>query len=310
MKAVVVRDGELHVEKLPDPVPGPGQALVRVRAAGVNNADLLQRAGNYPAPPGAPQDIPGLELAGEVVALGQTTAHVAPGDRVMALLGGGAQAELVAVPVQLLLRVPDGIEWPQAGGFAEAFATAHDALFTQARLQLGERVLVTGAAGGVGSAAVQLARATGASVVATVRNEQLRPRVAELGAEVRAPGEAEGPFDVVLELVGGEGLAAAPRLLAQGGRLVVIGVGAGPRVEVDFRLLMAKRATIAASTLRARPLEEKALVVRRLARHVLPLLEDGRVAVPVEAVYPLAAAAQAYERFAAGGKFGKIVLAP
>jgi NADPH:quinone reductase-like Zn-dependent oxidoreductase len=309
VKAAVVAGGELRIEELPDPQPGPGQALVRMHAAGVNNADLMQRAGNYPAPPDAPQDIPGLELAGEVVALGPMTTSFQPGDRVMALLAGGAHAELAAVPTRLLLPVPPTIGWAEAGGFVEAFATAYDALFLQAQLGMGERVLVTGAAGGVGVAAVQLARATGATVVGTVRNEALRGEVEQLGAEVRAPGEAAGPFDVILELVGGrDGLAQAIDLLGTGGRLVVIGVGAGATAEVDFHALMARRARVSASTLRARPLEEKALVVRRLERHVLPLLADGRVRVPVSATFPLEQAQAAYDRFAAGGKLGKIVL--
>jgi NADPH:quinone reductase-like Zn-dependent oxidoreductase len=299
LRAVVVADGALQVEERPDPVAGPGFTLVRMRGAGVNNADLMQRAGRYPAPPGAPVDVPGLELAGEVVETGE---------RVMALLGGGAQAELVAVPSRLLMRAPETLGWDEAGGFVEAFATAHDALFGQAQLALGERVLVTGAAGGVGTAAVQLAREAGARVVGTVRNEALRPQVAELGAEVAAPGEAQGPFDVILELIGGDGLAAAPDLLATGGRLVVIGVGAGATAEVDFRTLMGRRARVSASTLRARPYEEKALVVRRLERHVLPLLAAGRIRVPVQETFPLADAEAAYDRFAAGGKLGKIVL--
>jgi NADPH:quinone reductase-like Zn-dependent oxidoreductase len=300
VKAVVFPgDGSLRIEERPDPVPAPGSTLVRVRGAGINNADLLQRTGNYPAPPGAPADVPGLELAGEVVETGE---------RVAALLGGGGQAELALVPSRLLLPVPEGVGWAEAGGFVEAFATAHDALFTQARLALGERVLVTGAAGGVGTAAVQLAREAGARVVATVRNEALRGAVEELGAEVHAPGEAEGPFDVILELVGGDGLADAANLLNFGGRLVVIGVGAGGKVEVDFRVLMFKRARMSAATLRARPLEEKALVVRRLERHVLPLLASGRVRVPLVDTFPLDEAEAAYARFAEGGKLGKIVL--
>jgi NADPH2:quinone reductase len=295
----VIADGALRVEERPDPVAGPGYTLVRIHGAGINNADLAQRAGIYPAPPDAPPDIPGLELAGEAVE---------SGERVLALVGGGAQAELVAVPSRLLLPLPAGVGWAEAGGFVEAFATAHDALFTQAQLALGERVLVTGAAGGVGSAAVQLAREAGATVVATVRNAGLRSEVEALGAEVRAPGEAEGPFDVILELVGGEGLAAAPGLLATGGRLVVIGTGAGGQALLDFHSLMAKRVRIMASTLRARPLEERAMVVRRLERHVLPLLPAGRVRVPVQETFPLDEVEAAYERFAAGGKFGKIVL--
>ena len=299
MRAVVVTEGALRVEERPDPVATAGYSLVRVRAAGINNADLLQAAGRYPAPPGAPADIPGLELAGELVETGE---------RVMAILGGGGQAELAAVPSRLLMRVPDGVDWPAAGGFPEAFATAHDALFTQARLGLGERVLVTGAAGGVGTAAVQLARAAGATVVASVRSERVRPELERLGAVTCAPGEEAGPFDVILELVGGDGLARATDLLATGGRIVVIGVGAGATAAVDFRTLMATRARISASTLRARPLEEKALVVRRLERHVLPLLADGRVRVLVCETFPLDRAADAYERFGAGGKLGKIVL--
>jgi NADPH:quinone reductase len=308
VKAVVIADGALRLEERPDPVAGPGEALVRVRAAGVNAADLAQRAGRYPAPPDAPQEIPGLELAGEVVAAVGPDERFREGDRVLALLGGGGQAELTAVHTRLLLPVPDGLGWDEAGGFVEAFATAHDALFTQAGLALGERVLVNGAAGGVGVAAVQLAVVAGATVVGTVRNQSLRGAVEALGAEVCAPGEADGGFDTILELVGGDGLAQDVDLLATGGRLVVIGVGAGSLAEVDFRTLMARRARISASTLRSRPLEEKALVVRRLERHVLPLLAAGRIHVPVAETFPLAEAEAAYDRFAAGGKLGKIVL--
>jgi NADPH:quinone reductase len=299
VKAAVVADGGLSVEERPDPVAGPGYTLVRMRGAGVNNADLMQAAGGYPAPPGAPADIPGLELAGEVVDTGE---------RVMALLGGGAQAELVAVPSRVLLPVPDEVSWAEAGGFVEAFATAYDALFTQAGLQPGERVLVTGAAGGVGAAAVQLAAATGAFPVGSVRNEALRPEVEQLGAEVVAPGEEEGPFDVILELVGGEGLARGVGLLGTGGRMVAIGLGAGAQAEIDFRALMQRRGRISSSTLRARPYEEKALVVRKLEKHVLPLLAAGRIRVPIVATFPLEQAPAAYDRFAAGGKLGKIVL--
>jgi NADPH:quinone reductase-like Zn-dependent oxidoreductase len=205
--------------------------------------------------------------------------------------------------------MPGDVTWEEAGGFVEVFATAHDALFTQAGLAMGERVLVQGAAGGVGVAGVQLARATGASVVGTVRAEWLRPRVAELGAEVRPHGDLDGlEFDVVLELVGGDNLAADLALLATGGRMVVIGVGAGASAELPFYELMRRRGRILASTLRARPLEQKALVVRRLERHVLPLLADRRVVVPVHETFPLAEAQSAYERFLEGGKLGKIVL--
>ena len=310
MQAVTIRDGELTVEGHPDPEPGKGEVLVRVRAAGLNGADMMQRRGLYPAPPGSPQDIPGLELAGEVAALGDGAERFAEGDRVMAIVGGGGQAELAVVHERGLMPVPGGVEWPQAGGIPEVFTTAHDALFTQAGLRPGERLLVHGAAGGVGTAAVQLGRAAGASVVATVRGEGLRDAVEALGATAIAPDgfEEQGPFDVVLELVGGPNLAKNVKSLATGGRIVVIGISAGAKAELNLGALMGKRGRIMASTLRARPLEEKADAMRRVERHVLPLIESGAVAVPVAETFPLAEAAAAYERFAGGSKFGKIVL--
>ncbi len=294
----------------PDPVPGTGEVLVRVRAAGLNGADMMQRRGLYPAPAGAPADIPGLELAGEVAALGPQAERFATGDRVMAIVGGGGQAELALVHERQLMPVPDALDWPAAGGLPEVFITAHDALFAQAGLRSGEHLLVHGGAGGVGTAAIQLARAAGASVTATVRSEQLRERVAALGATVLAPeGFAEhGPFDVVLELVGAPNLAENLLALATGGRIVVIGVSAGAKAELNLLALMGKRASICASTLRARPLEEKALAARRLEHEVLPLFEQGALRVLVAETFALEQAATAYERFAAGGKLGKIVL--
>ena len=171
MHAVTIVEGALEWREHPDPEPGPGEVLVAVAAAGINAADLVQLKGFYPAPPGWPPDIPGMELAGEVVGLGPGTDRFALGDRVMSIVGGGGQAELLAVPEATLLPVPEGLAWERAGGFPEAFCTAHDALFTQARLATGDRVLISGAAGGVGTAAVQLAHAAGAEVVATVRSE-------------------------------------------------------------------------------------------------------------------------------------------
>lgn len=312
MRAVIVRDGALQIEDRPDPVPGAGEVLVRVRAAGVNGADMLQRRGRYPAPPGSPPDIPGLELAGEVVALGDGATRFRVGDRVMAIAGGGGQAELAVIHERVLMPVPDDVEWPAAGGFPEVFTTAHDALFTQAALTVGERLLVHGAAGGVGTAAVQLGRAVGARVTATVRNPDLRGDVAALGAEAIAPEgfAGEGPFDVILELVGAPNLDANLDALATGGRLVVIGIGAGAKGELNLAKLMGKRGRILASTLRYRPLEEKAAAARAVERSVLPLLADGAIRVPVAATYPLAGAQAAYDRFATGGKLGKIVLEP
>src|SRR5918999_1272063 len=246
MKAATVADGNLEVREHPDPEPGHGEVLVRVRAAGVNGADILQRKGGYPAPPGSPPDVPGLELAGEVAGRGGGAERFAEGDRVMAIVGGGGQAELAVVHVH-------------------------------------------GAAGGVGTAAIQLGRATGAAVTATVRREELRPEVERLGARAIAPegfGE-HGPFDVVLELVGAPNLAANLDALETGGRIVVIGVGGGAKAELNLLAVMGKRARLSGSTLRARPLEDKAAAMRRAERHVLPLLEAGSIRVPVAETYPL-----------------------
>jgi NADPH2:quinone reductase len=282
-----------------------------VRAAGLNGADMMQRRGRYPAPPGSPQDIPGMELAGEVQALGPSAVpRFAVGDRVMAIVGGGAQAELAVVHERQLMPVPAVLDWPAAGGLPEVFTTAHDAVFTQGELRSGERLLVHGGAGGVGTAAIQLAKAAGARVTATVRREQSRAEVAALGAEVIAPeGFAEhGPFDVVLELVGAPNLADDLNALAVGGRICVIGVSAGVQAELNLLALMGKRARIHGSTLRARALEEKAIAARRLEHEVLPLFDTGQLAVPIAQTFPLDQAAAAYDSFAAGGKLGKIVL--
>jgi NADPH:quinone reductase len=311
--ALTIQDGELAVEERPDPEPARGELLVRVRAAGLNGADMLQLRGGYPAPPGSPPDIPGLELAGEVVATGPDTQRFAEGDRVMSVVGGGGQAELAVVHERAAMPVPEEVDWPQAGGIPEVFTTAHDAVFTQAGLRVGEHLLVHGAAGGVGTAAVQLGRAAGARVTATVRREELRGDVSELGARAIPPeGFAEhGPFDVVLELVGASNLAENLQGLNVGGRIAVIGVGGtGPKTEINLLALMGKRARIHGSTLRARPLEEKATAMRLVEKEVLPLFDRGELTVPVAATFPLDEAQAAYERFEAGGKLGKIVLLP
>jgi len=310
MRAVTISDGELHVVERPDPEPGSGEVLVRVRGAGLNGADMLQRRGRYPAPPGAPADIPGLELAGEVAALGPGAERFSVGDRVMGIVAGGGQAELVTVHERVLMPVPERLSWAEAGGLPEVFTTAHDALFTQADLQPGERLLVHGGAGGVGTAGIQLARAAGARVIATVRNESVRDQVAALGAEVIAPEEfgSRGPFDVILELVGAPNLGEDVAALATCGRIMVIGIGGGAKGELNLAALMAVRGRVLASTLRPRPLEEKALTARAVERSVLPLIAAGTVNVPIAATYPLDEVEVAYERFTAGGKLGKIVL--
>jgi NADPH:quinone reductase len=313
MRALTIQDGSLVVEERPDPEPGLGEVLVRVRGAGINGADMLQRKGAYPAPPGSPPDIPGLELAGEVSALGPGARRFAEGDRVMAVVGGGGQAELAVVHERTAMPVPANLDWPEAGGLPEVFTTAHDAIFSQADLRPGEHLLVHGAAGGVGTAAVQLGRALGARVTATVRREEHRAEVEKLGANAISPegfGES-GPYDVILELVGASNLAANLDSLALGGRIAVIGVGGtGPVAEINLVAVMQKRARIHGSTLRARPLEEKAICARRVEKEVLPGFEDGTLTVPVADTYTLEDAEAAYERFAAGGKLGKVVLLP
>jgi len=295
MRAAVTVDGRLEIQERPDPVPGDGEILIRVRASGINGADLLQRAGNYPPPQGAPPDIPGLECAGETER----------GEHVMALLPGGGHAELVVVHESHVLPVPDSVGWPEAGGFVEVFATAHDALFTQAQLMPGERLLVNGAAGGVGVAGVQLGAEAGAIVTATARHHL--EQILELGAADTKPS---GKYGVILELVGGDNLRTNLERLDLKGRIALIGLGAGGTAEVNFHQLMRARGRIHGSTLRNRTRAEKADVIRRLREDVLPLLAEGRIVVPVHATYPLDQAQEAYDAFAAGGKFGKIVLLP
>jgi NADPH:quinone reductase len=311
MRAVVIEDGQLAWRERSDPAPGDHELLVAVRAAGVNGADLAQRRGAYPAPPGWPPDVPGLEMAGEVAAAGARVTRFALGDRVMALVGGGAQATLATVDEEHALAVPAGVAWPEAGGFMEVYATAFDALFAQAGLALGERILVTGASGGVGCAGVQLAAIAGAHVVASTRHAAHGEALAAFGAaEVTAPGDvsAHGPYDVVLELVGASSLQVALPHLASQGRAVVIGVGGGTALELDLRLLMGRRGRLFASNLRARSRDQKAQVIAALGARALPLLAGGRLRVPVSETFPLSDAAAAYDRVAAGGKLGKVVL--
>jgi NADPH:quinone reductase len=310
MRAVVIKDQQLIVEERPDAEPGAGQVLVAVKAAGINGADMHQRLGRYPAPPDSPQDIPGLEFAGEVIACGPGAGRFESGDRVMAVVGGGGQADRIVVHERMLMPVPENLTWPEAGGTPEVFTTAHDAVFSQAGLKAGERLLVHGGAGGVGTAAIQLGRASGARVTATVRNPDLRDGVGAFGATVIEPEgfAAHGPFDVILELVGAPNLPDNLGALNLWGRIVIIGIGAGAKAEIHLGALMGTRGRILGSTLRPRPLEEKAQAARAVERSVLPLLASGSIRVPVAATYPLDEVEAAYERFTAGGKLGKIVL--
>jgi putative PIG3 family NAD(P)H quinone oxidoreductase len=310
VRAATIRDGKIAPQEHPDPVPQAGELLVRVRAAGLNGADMMQLRGLYPAPPGSPPDIPGLELAGEVVATGDGVRRFEAGDRVMAIVGGGGQGELAIVHERVAMPIPEELDWTAAGGVPEVFCTAHDALFTQAGLTVGERLLVHGAAGGVGMAAVQLGTMAGARVTATVRNEHCREQIATLGVNALAPDEfAEaGPFDVILELVGAPNFPANFAALAPLGRIAVVGIGAGAQTELDLRMLMGKRARLFGTVMRARSLEEKAVMTRAVEKAVLPGFASGDLSVFVAETFPLDDVAAAYERFQAGGKLGKIVL--
>ena len=310
MRAATIRDGQIVVEEHRDPVPQAGELLVRVRAAGLNGADMMQLRGLYPAPPGSPQDIPGLELAGEVAATGDGVRRFEVGDPVMAIVGGGGQAELAIVHERVAMPVPESLDWTAAGGVPEVFCTAHDALFPQAGLTVGERLLVHGAAGGVGMAAVQLGTMAGARVTATVRDPHSREQIAALGVNALAPDEFAdaGPFDVILELVGAPNFPANFQALAHLGRIGVVGIAAGAQIDLSLRDLMFKRARVFGTVMRARSLEEKATMTRRVEKAVLPGFDSGDLSVFVAETFPLDEVAAAYERFQAGGKLGKIVL--
>ncbi len=311
MQAIVLSDGALHLRERPDPLAGPGDVVVAVAAAGLNAADLLQRAGVYPAPPGWPVDVPGLEMAGVVEALGEGVEARWLGRRVCAIVGAGAQATRCVVPAAHLIEVPDTVEWIEAGGMAEAVLTAHDALVGQAGLRSGERVVISGAAGGVGLAALQIAHSLGSHVIAVTRDETHHEALAAVGADETLTLEdvrTLAPVDVVLELVGAAHLERVVDVLAPRARVVVIGVGGGSRATIDLRTVMARRVHLTGSTLRARSLEEKTNVVAAARAWLDERWRDGEVSMPLAGRFDLARAEEAYEFFARPGKFGKIVL--
>jgi NADPH:quinone reductase-like Zn-dependent oxidoreductase len=279
--------------------------LVRVTHAGLNPADLIQRAGNYPAPPGSPADIPGLEVAGTVIACGESVTTWRAGDRVFGLVGGGGLSDTVAVHERHVARIPDNLTDREAAAVPEAFITAHDAVFTRAGLAMGETLLVNGASGGVGTAAVQLGAATGARVLANSRSHS--DALVDLGAEPCPLSEARG-VDVVLELVGAANLQASLEALAVRGRIIVVGTGAGADAEISLRALMGRRASLMGTVLRARHMEEKAAAVQVFARSVVPQLASGRVRPVIDRVFPVAEAAAAFDHLAAPGKLGKVLL--
>ena len=295
----------VSVTERPDPEPGSHEVVVRSTHAGLNPADLAQRAGRYPAPTGSPQDIPGLEVSGTVAACGAAVTAWKPGDRVFGIVGGGGLADTVVAHERHLARVPDSLDDRAAAAVPEAFITAHDAVFTRAGLLMGETLLVNGATGGVGTAGVQLGAAVGARVLANARAHH--DALAELGAEPTALEDASG-VDVVLELVGAQNLAGSLDALAPLGRVIVVGTGAGAETDISLRVLMGKRASVMGTVLRARPLEQKAAAVQAFAHQVVPLLESGRVRPLVDRVFPAADAVAAFDHLAAPGKLGKVLL--
>ncbi len=325
MRAIVIdRPGGPEVlswREVPTPEPGRGEVRVRVRATAVNRADLLQRMGLYPAPPDAPQQIPGLEFAGEIDAVGAGVSAWKPGDRVFGLVGGGAYAEALVTHGDTLARMPDALSFTDAAASPEAFITAWDAMVTQGGLGAGETVLIHAVGSGVGTAAVQLARALSARPLGTARTAAKLGRAGKLGMD-RGFTVDKGKFaddvlratggrgvDVVLELVGGGYVAEDLACMASQGRIVLVGLMAGVRADLDLGLVLRKRLTIIGTQLRARPLGEKIEVTRGFQRHVVPLVEAGTVAPVVERVLPLAEAAAAHQAMASNEGFGKIVLA-
>lgn len=308
----------VRLAERPVPQPGVGEVLVRVHAAGVNRPDIIQRSGGYPPPPGA-SDIPGLELAGEVVANGPDSSDLKVGDRVMALVSGGGYAEYCAVPVPQALPIPDGFSMVEAAAVPETFFTVWTNVFQRGGLKGGESLLVHGGASGIGTTAIQLAHARGARVFATAGSDA-RCRACEgLGAErainyreedfvevVRATTDGRG-VDVVLDMVGGDYIARDLKALAVEGRLVFIAFLGGSRAQIDFLPVMMKRLTVTGSTLRARSVEQKGAIAAELRAEVLPLLESGRIRPVIQQTFPLAEAAAAQDMID-GDHIGKVVL--
>jgi NADPH2:quinone reductase len=324
MRALVItRPGGpevLSLEERPVPQPGPGEIRVRVHASALNRADLLQRRGDYPAPPGAPADIPGLEYAGEVDGVGEGAGLWALGNRVMGIVGGGGHAEYVVVHEREAIRVPHNLGWEEAAAIPEAFLTAYDALFRQLDLTMGERLLILAVGSGVGTAALQLAGAAGATVIGTSRTPDKLKRAAEMGLEVGVDTSREDLAEAVnqatygsgvhavLDLVGGKLLEASLRVVALRGRVVVVGTTGGAKVEVDLGLLLRRRIHLFGTVLRSRPLEEKIALAREFSNSVLPLISSGRIKPIVDSVFPFDAIRTAHERMEQNASFGKIVL--
>ena len=323
--AVIIRPGGpevLEVREIPTPKPAADQVLVRVHAAGLNRADILQRRGHYPAPPGAPQDIPGMEFAGEVAELGPEARLWQKGQRVFGIAAAGCYAEYLSAHERALAEIPPNLSWIEAGSIPEVFITAHDALWKQAALRPSETVLIHAVGSGVGIAAVQLVRAMNAIPYGTSRTADKLDRARKLGMEdgvqLDASLAALAPaierwtvkrgVDVVLDCVGGPYITASVRALAPHGRLIMISQSAGATAEIDLRALMPKRLTLRGSTLRMRPLEEKIMATRAFAAEVVPLFARGAVRTVIDSEFPLDQVQAAHARLESNETFGKIVL--
>lgn len=325
MKAIVISSyggpETLQFRDVPDPIPGPEDLLVRVKATALNRADILQRMGQYPQPGPRPEfEIPGLEFAGEVLQAGPRVEGFVTGDRVMGLLAGGGYAEQVVTHHRLAMRVPASLSWTEAGATPEVYITAHDAL-AQCGLVAGETVLVHAVGSGVGVAAIQVAKAMGASLVlGTAGSSEKLARARELGLDV-AINYREQDFaaetlaatggrgvDVILDVIGAEYWEKNMRSLAVRGRMVIVGLMGGAAAQANLGMLLSKRLQVRGTVLRARPLEEKALATRAFEKSVLPHIASGRIKIVADSVYPLAEAAEAHRRMEANANFGKIVL--
>lgn len=327
MKAVVIRapggPEVLDILEVPNPPPAKDEeVLVRVHASALNRADILQRQGRYPAPPGFPPAIPGLEFAGEVADIGANVSQWNKGDRVFGITGGGAQAEYLLAPANHLASVPSNLDWTQAAAVPEVFITAHDALFTQASLQQGETVLIHAAGSGVGTAAIQLATANGARAFGTARSSDKLERAKEFGLTnsitikhdslevveaVREWTNGRG-IDVILDLVGAAYLEANLKCLALKGRMMLVSTTSGAEATLNIGLMLGKRLTVRGTVLRARSNEEKAAATAAFARDVVPLLEKGIVKPVVDKVYKISEVSDAHRLMESNANFGKIVL--
>ncbi|MDQ6689678.1 MAG: NAD(P)H-quinone oxidoreductase [Gemmatimonadota bacterium] len=324
MKAIIItKPGGpevLRLEERPIPEPGVGQIRVRVKASALNRADLMQREGNYPVPPGVPADISGMEYAGEVDALGAATFLWKVGDRVMGIVGGGGHADYLCVHEREAMPAPTKFSWEEAAAVPEVFLTAYDALFRQVELASGETVLIHAVASGVGTAALQLALVSGATPIGTSRSANKLARAKELGLEIGIDTSRENwvtqversigadRVHVILDLVGASYLGANLRLLTQRGRMVVVGLTAGAQGQLNMGTLLRKRLTIVGTVLRARPTEEKITLAREFSERIIPLFESGRLRPIVDRVFSFAEIRAAHELMESNETFGKIVL--